>query len=105
MRALHVACALALCWLLQGCGTAGTFVVPQVSYQEALMAADKVDADPNLPEFHRSAAFYKDAIQKIGAELTWDVDPICARAKTTDCHFRFHYVGDDEVNAYTDENG
>jgi predicted Zn-dependent protease len=105
MRAWHIACAMVACIGLQGCGSTSTFVVPQVSRQEALVAANEVDVDPDLPEFHRSGAYYKDVIRKIGAELTWDVGPICARAKTADCHFRFHYVGDDVANAFTDENG
>jgi predicted Zn-dependent protease len=105
MRVWHIACAMLACWVLQGCGTVSTFVLPEVSRQEALVAADEVGFDPDLPQFHRSSAYYKDTIRKIGAELTWDVDPICVRAKTEDCHFRFHYVGDDEFNAFTDKNG
>jgi len=105
MRAWHIACAMLACIVLQGCGAVSTFVVPQVSTEEALVAADEVGYDPDLPQFYRSTAYYKDTIRKIGAELTWDVDPICVRARTEDCHFRFHYVDDDEVNAFTDRNG
>jgi len=105
MRAWLIACAMLAGLMLQGCGSAAKFVVPQVSYREALVAANEVDADPDLPEFHRSGAYYKAAIRRIDAELTRDVARICVRANTRDCRFRFHYVGDDEVNAFTDENG
>ena len=105
MRASSIAgAAVASCLALQGCG-GSAFILPQVSDSEALVAAHETAVDPHLPTFPRSAAYYKDAIRRIGAELTWDVDPICARAMTKDCQFHFHYVSDDEVNAFTDENG
>ena len=105
MRASHITCAaVAACLLLQGCG-GSAFILPQVSEHEALVAARETGVDPDLPKFPRGAAYYRDAIRRVGAELIWDVDPICTRAKTADCHFHFHYMADNEVNAFTDENG
>jgi predicted Zn-dependent protease len=105
MRASHIACALAAaCLALQGCG--GTaFMLPPVSQNEALLAAHEMEADPNLPQFPRSGTYYRNAIHRIDARLTETVAAICARAETEECRFVFHYVGDDEVNAFTDEDG
>ncbi len=61
-------------------------------------------ADPDLPQFPRSRAYYRQAIQRIDSRLTQTVGAICARAETEECRFVFRYVGDDEVNAFVDEN-
>ncbi len=105
MRASHIACvAAAACLALQGCG--GTaFTLPPVSEQEALLAADEIAADPSLPQFPRGGAYYRKAIQRIDEQLTQSVAAICARAETEQCRFFFHYVDDDDVNAFTDEDG
>lgn len=105
MRALPIACSLAVaCLSLQACG--GTaFDLPLVSEREALLAAQELDADPALPKFPRSSAYYREAIHRIDTELTQHVGSICVRARTEDCRFYFHYVNDDDVNAYTDVNG
>jgi Zn-dependent protease with chaperone function len=105
MRASHIECvAVAACLALQGCG--GTaFPLPPVSEQEALLAANEIAADPSLPQFPRGDAYYRTAIERIDAQLTQSVAAICARAETEECRFFFHYVDDDEVNAFTDEAG
>jgi predicted Zn-dependent protease len=105
MRAPHIACSLmAACFGLQGCG--GTaFTLPPVSEKEALLAAQEVEADPDLPQFPRGRAYYQEAIDRIDIKLTQHVGPICARAETDKCRFIFHYVADDEVNAFADEGG
>ena len=105
MRASHIACSLlAACLALEGCG--GTaFLLPPVSQDEALLAAREMAADSDLPQFPRSRAYYRKAIQRIDARLTQDAAAICMRAETEDCRFVFHYVGDDEVNAFVDEDG
>jgi len=105
MRASHIACSLvATCLALQGCG--GTsFMLPPVSDKEALLAARELDADPSLPQFPRSRVYYRDAIHRIEAQLARNVGQICTRAETEECRFIFHYVADDEVNAFTDEDG
>jgi predicted Zn-dependent protease len=105
MRASHVTCCLtAACLALHGCGGT-TFVLPQVSDNEALLAASEVEADPSLPQFPRSRAYYREAIDRIERQLTERVASICARAETEECRFTFHYVADDEVNAFTDKEG
>jgi predicted Zn-dependent protease len=89
---------------LQGCG--GTaFTLPPVTDQEALLAAKQIDADPSLPKFSRGDAYYREAIGRIGRQLTAGVAAICARAETEECRFVFHYVDDDEVNAFADDGG
>ena len=105
MRASHIACSLvAACLALQGCG--GTaFTLPPVSEKEALLAAQEVEADPHLPQFPRGRTYYQEAIDRIDIQLTQHVGPICARARTDKCRFIFHYVADDEVNAFADEGG
>jgi len=105
MRASHMVCApLAACLLLPGCG--GTaFMLPPVSDKETLLAAREIEADPDLPQFPRSRAYYREAIGRIEVRLTRNVGPICLRAETEECRFVFHYVADDEVNAFTDERG
>ena len=105
MRVSRIAClAVASCLALQGCG--GTaFMLPPVSYQEALLAAQEIEADPDLPQFPRSRAYYRQAISRIESRLTERVASICVRAETKQCRFRFHYVDDDDVNAFTDEAG
>jgi predicted Zn-dependent protease len=105
MKGSHIACvAVAACLALEGCG--GTaFMLPPVSQNEALLAAREVEGSPDLPQFPRSRAYYGQAIRRIEAQLTRDVAPICARAETDECRFTFHYVADDEVNAFTDEDG
>jgi predicted Zn-dependent protease len=105
MRASHIAgLALASCLTVQGCG--GTaFVLPPVSHQEALLAAREIEADPVLPQFPRGKAYYRAAIGRLEQQLTAGVAAICARAETRECRFTFHYVGDDEVNAFADEGG
>jgi predicted Zn-dependent protease len=106
MRAWQIACAaLMACLAAQGCSSGSTFILPVVSQDEAQVAAHEVDVDPRLPQFRRSGAYYKAAIERIDAALTAHVEGLCVRAGTEDCRFRFHYVGDGEVNAYTDENG
>src|SRR5262245_40383979 len=105
MRASHIACAaVAACLSVQGCG--GTaFMLPPVSNQEAALAARTIAADPNLPRFPRSGAYYRAAISRIDQQLSGRVAAICARAETEECRFIFHYVDNDEVNAYTAGNG
>jgi predicted Zn-dependent protease len=105
MRASHVVgLAVASCLIVQGCG--GTaFVLPPVSDREALLAAEEVDANPSLPQFPRSSAYYRETISRLDRHLTERVAAICARAETAECRFAFHYVDNDEVNAFTDENG
>lgn len=105
MRASRIACqAVAACLAVQGCG--GTaFMLPPVSDQEALLAARAIAADPDLPQFPRSRTYYREAISRIEKQLTERVASICVRAETKECRFRFHYVDDDEVNAFTDEAG
>ena len=105
MRASRIVClAAAACLAVQGCG--GTaFVLPPVSDQEALLAARQIEADPDLPRFQRSRAYYREAIDRIERQLTERVASICVRAETKQCRFYFHYVDDDEVNAFTDEAG
>ena len=105
MRASYFGClAAAACLTVQGCG--GTaFVLPPVTDREALLAAQEIDADPTLPQFPRSAAYYRKTVRSLGQQLTAPVASICVRAETTECQFTFHYVDDDEVNAFTDEDG
>lgn len=106
MRALHVACAVvAACLAVQGCG--GTaFMLPPVTDQEALVAAREIEtADPTLPKFSRSDAYYRETIRRLGRQLTAGVAAVCARANTEECRFIFHYVDDDEVNAFADDGG
>lgn len=102
MRVAGLAClAGACCLALQGCG--GTaFKLPPVSDREALLAAQEIDADANLPQFPRSDAYYREAISRLARQLTERVASICARAETEECRFTFHYVDDDEVNAHID---
>ncbi|WP_162917086.1 M48 family metallopeptidase [Dongia deserti] len=105
MRASRIAClAAALCLAVQGCGGT-TFALPPVSPQEALLAAREIGADPDLPQFPRTRTYYRSAIKRIEKQLTERVASICVRAETRNCHFTFHYVDDDEVNAFTDEAG
>lgn len=105
MRASHIACLVAaVCVTVQGCGGAA-FVLPPVSDREALLAAQEIDADPTLPRFPRSGATYRETISRLERQLTARVASICARAETKECHFTFHYVGDDDVNAFVDEAG
>src|SRR5690242_14107017 len=105
MRASRAAClAITSCLALQGCG--GTaFMLPPVSNQEALLAAQEIKADPTLPQFPRSNAHYRETISRIEKRLTGSVAAICARADTKECRFRFHYVDDDEINAFCDDGG
>jgi predicted Zn-dependent protease len=105
MKISHIACvAVAACLALQGCG--GTaFMLPPVSDQEALLAAQQIGAHPDLPQFPRSKAYYREAISRIERQLAARVASICVRAETESCRFVFHYVDDDEVNAFTDEAG
>ena len=105
MRASHVAClAVASCLTVQGCG--GTaFDLPPVSDREALLAAQEIDANPGLPLFPRGNAYYRETIGRLERQLTARAAAICARAETEECRFTFHYVDDDEVNAFTDEDG
>jgi predicted Zn-dependent protease len=105
MRASRIAClAVASCLALQGCG--GTaFMLPPVSDREALLAAREIEADPSLPQFPRSGAYYREAMKRIESKLTERVASICVRAETKQCRFHFHYVDDDQVNAFTDEAG
>lgn len=105
MRASHLACvAVAACLALQGCG--GTaFTLPPVSSHEALLAAQEIEADPSLPQFPRSRAYYRETISRVEKQLTERVAAICVRAETKECRFFFQYVGDDEVNAFVDEDG
>jgi len=102
MRVSHLAClAGALCLAAQGCGGAA-FELPQVTDREALLAAQEIDADPDLPLFPRSNAQYRETISRLERQLTQRVASICARAETAECRFTFRYVDDDEVNAYVD---
>lgn len=105
MRVSHVmALAAASCLAVQGCG--GTeFMLPPVSDREALLAAQELEADPNLPQFPRGDAYYRGTISRLERQLTERVAAICARAETEECRFTFRYVDDDEVNAYVDEAG
>jgi predicted Zn-dependent protease len=106
MRAWHLACAVvAACLAVQGCG--GTaFMLPPVTDQEALVAAKEIEAaDPSLPKFSRSDAYYREAIGRLGRQLTAGIAAICARADTEECRFIFHYVDDDEVNAFAADGG
>lgn len=105
MRASHLAClAAASCLAVQGCG--GTaFNLPQITDREALLAAQEIDADPDLRKFPRSNASYRETISRLDAQLTMRVARICVRAETAECRFTFHYVDDEEVNAFTDEDG
>ena len=104
MRVSHLAClAGAWCLAMQGCG--GTaFKLPPVSDREALLAAQEIDADPNLPQFQRSDAHYRETIARLARQLTERVASICVRAETEECRFTFRYVDDDEVNAFVDED-
>lgn len=105
MRGSHFAwLAGACCLAVQGCG--GTaFDLPPVDDREALLAAQEIAADPNLPQFPRGDAYYRGAIGRLGRQLTERVASICARAETEDCRFTFRYVDDDEVNAHVDAGG
>jgi predicted Zn-dependent protease len=105
MRASHLAClSAAWCLTVQGCG--GTaFELPPVSDREALLAAQEIDANPTLPQFPRSGATYRETIRRLDRHLTERVASICVRAETAECRFTFHYVDNDEVNAFTDEDG
>jgi predicted Zn-dependent protease len=105
MSASHKACvAMAACLALQGCG--GTaFTLPPVTDNEALLAARELEADPSLPQFPRSRSYYQDTIRRLDAQLTRNVRALCTRAETDECRFVFHYVDDDEVNAFADEGG
>jgi predicted Zn-dependent protease len=90
--------------LLHGCG--GTlFQLPLVTEGEALRAAQEVDSNPALPLFQRSDATYEAMVDRLGTRLVRDVGPICDLAETNACRFRFTYVPDDEVNAFTGEGG
>ena len=80
-------------------------MLPPVSDREALLAAEEIDANPSLPQFPRSSAYYRETISRLDRQLTERVAAICARAETAECRFAFHYVDNDEVNAFTDENG
>jgi predicted Zn-dependent protease len=103
MRVSRLAClAGALCLAVQGCG--GTaFNLPPVSDREALLAAQEIDADPDLPQFPRGNAYYRETISRLERQLTERVASICLRAETEECRFTFRYVDDDEVNAHVDE--
>jgi len=102
MRVSRLVClAGAWCLAVQGCGGAA-FKLPPVSDREALLAAEEIDADPNLPLFPRSDAYYRETIGRLGRQLTERVAAICARAETEKCRFTFRYVDDDEVNAHVD---
>ena len=105
MRASHLAClSAAWCLTVQGCG--GTaFELPPVSDREALLAAQEIDANPALPRFPRNRAYYRETIKRLDRQLTGRAASICARAETAECRFTFHYVDNDEVNAFTDEEG
>ena len=105
MRVLHfMALAAVSCLAVQGCG--GTaFELPPVNDREALLAAQEIAADPNLPQFPRSDAYYRETISRLGRQLSERVASICARAETEECRFTFRYVDDDEVNAHVDEAG
>lgn len=94
---------IAACILLQGCGGTG-FELPPVTDAEAVQAAGQLPTAP-LPRYTRDNGFYRGAIRRIGADLERDVGPVCARAKTDLCEFTFHYVADDEVNAFADKGG
>lgn len=103
MKASALAClAGAWCLAVQGCG--GTaFDLPPVSDREALLAAQELDAKPDLPLFHRSNSAYREIIGRLERQLTQRIAAICARAKTEECRFTVRYVDDDEVNAHVDE--
>ena len=105
MRVSRLVCLVSACCLaVQGCG--GTaFELPPVSDREALLAAQEIDADPDLPQFPRSRAYSRDTISRLERRLTERVASICMRAETEECRFVFHYVDNDEVNAFTDEAG
>lgn len=105
MRASYITRLLAIgALVLQGCG--GTaFELPPVDDTEALQAAREMEAVPSLPRFPRSGAYYREAIDRIAPQLTRNVRPICKVAQTQFCWFAFHYVGNDEVNAFVDEDG
>lgn len=91
------------CVLLHGCG--GTaFELPPVTDAEAIQAAQHIAASPP-PRYTRDNGFYRGAIRRIAADLERDVGPVCARAETDPCEFHFHFVADDEVNAYADKGG
>jgi len=95
---------VASCLAAQGCG--GTaFDLPPVSDREALLAAEEIDANPDLPQFPRRSAYYRQTINRLDLQLTERVASICVRAETEECRFTFHYVDNDEVNAFTDEGG
>jgi len=100
----RLAKSLMACLLLQGCGGTG-FELPPVSETEALQAARAIDIDPSLPRYSRGNAYYRQAIRRIAPQLTRNIGPVCMRAETAVCQFRFHYVADDEVNAFTEEDG
>ena len=94
----------AWCLAVQGCG--GTaFDLPPVDDREALLAAQEISADPHLPQFQRSNAYYREAIGRLGRQLTERAASICARAETEECRFTFRYVDDGEVNAHVDDTG
>jgi predicted Zn-dependent protease len=81
-------------------------MLPPVTDHEALVAAKEIEAaDPTLPKFSRRDAYYPEAIRPLGVQLTAGVAAVCARADTEECRFMFHYVDDDEVNAFADEGG
>ncbi len=94
---------LATCILLQGCSGAA-FELPPVTDAEAIQAARQIASTPP-PRYTRDNGFYRGAIRRIAAGLERDVGPVCARAETDLCEFHFHFVPDDEVNAYADKGG
>ena len=81
MRASHVAClAVASCLIVQGCG--GTaFALPPVSDREALLAAEQIDANPDLPQFPRRSAYYHQTMSRLDRQLTERVAAICVRPR------------------------
>ena len=89
--------------LLHGCG-GPAFEVPPVTDAEAIQAAQQIARTPP-PRYTRDNGFYRGAIRRIAADLERDVGPVCARAETDLCAFHFHFVADDEVNAYADKGG
>lgn len=91
------------CVVLQSCGGAA-FELPPVTDAEAVQAAQQI-ADSPPPRYTRDNGFYRGAIRRIAADLERDVGPLCARAETSACEFHFHFVADDEANAYADEGG
>ena len=103
MIVLRGAWPMAACVLLHGCGGTG-FELPPVTDAEAIQAAQQIPTTP-LPRYTRDNGFYRGAIRRIAADLERDVGPLCARAKTDLCEFHFHYVADDEVNAFADKGG